>query len=28
MSGADAYLSKSADEGTILQTVDRLIGWT
>lgn len=26
MSGADAYLSKSADENTILQTVDRLIG--
>jgi two-component system, chemotaxis family, response regulator PixH len=26
MSGADDYLSKSADETTILQTVDRLIG--
>ena len=26
MSGADAYLSKSSDENTILQTVDRLIG--
>jgi two-component system, chemotaxis family, response regulator PixH len=28
MSGADAYLSKSADDNTILQTVDRLIGQT
>lgn len=27
MSGADAYLSKSVDETTLLQTVNKLIGW-
>ncbi len=27
MSGADAYLSKTVDEPTLLATIDRLIGW-
>ena len=28
MSGADAYLSKTVDEPMLIQTVNRLIGWT
>ena len=28
MSGADAYLSKTVDEPTLIQTVNRLIRWT